>query len=248
MGSVAGLAKALLRAHFPPVVISWVFFDLGGTLLDDFGFHDAINRTYVEVLRARGYRVSLEEFVALRDLFIARQQPRIFRAIATEFTRDAAVSEEISREVAARVRGAEVTGQRAFPEASEVLETASRHASLGVVANQHQTVREVLKRDGLEGYFRVLLISEEAGVSKPDTALFERALWAAGCGASAAAMVGDRLDNDIEPAKALGLHTVRIRWGVFRNQEPTSANQRPDIEVATLREVPHALDRFARRD
>ncbi len=61
-------------------------------------------------------------------------------------------------------------------------------------------------------------------------------------------MVGDRIDFDVEPAKALGFHTVRVRQGVFRNQVPTRSGQRPDVEVGSLTDVPPVLDRLARRD
>lgn len=229
-------------------MISWVFFDLGGTLLDDSGLVDAITRTYVELLNARGYRVSLEEFIAVRDLVIARQEHPLFRAAATTFTRDSVIVDEIWKEVQPRILGAEVSGQRAFPEAAEVLEAVSRHAGVGVIANQYRSVRDVLRRDGIDAFFRIVQISEEAGVSKPDPAIFEAALRNAGCKAQEAVMVGDRIDFDVEPAKALGFHTVRLRGGVFRAQMPLRPAQRPDAEVASLREVPHALDRLARRE
>ena len=229
-------------------MITWVFFDLGGTLLNDSGLVDAITRTYVEVLNARGYGVSLEEFVEVRDLMIVRQEHPLFRAAATTFTRDPAVTEAIWGEVKPRILGAEVDGQRAFREAPDVLVSVSRHAGLGVIANQYRTVRDVLRRDGLDAFFRVLQISEEAGVSKPDPAIFKRALREAGCKPQEAVMVGDRIDFDMEPARALGFHTVRMKWGVFRNQSPLRPAQRPDVEVGSLTDVPGALDRLARRD
>jgi HAD superfamily hydrolase (TIGR01549 family) len=228
-------------------MISWVFFDLGGTLLDDSALVDAITRTYVELLNDRGYAVSLAEFVEVRDLVIARQEHPLFRSAATTFTRDAAVTDDVWSEVAPRVLGAEVMGQHAFPEAADVLGAASRHAGIGVIANQYRTVRDVLRRDGLDAFFRILQISEEAGVSKPRPGIFERALREAGCKPEEAVMVGDRIDFDVEPARALGFHTVRVKWGVFRNQSPLRAGQRPDAEVGSLSEVPAALDRLARR-
>ena len=229
-------------------MISWVFFDLGGTLLDDSGLVEAIGRAYVESLNTRGYRVAADEFADVRDLMIVRQEHPLFRAAATAFTRDPAVTEEIWEEVKPRVLGAEVEGQWAFPEATGVLETASRHAGLGIIANQYRTVRGVLQRDGIDSFFRVVQISEEAGVSKPDPSIFERALREAGCKPQEAVMVGDRIDFDVEPAKALGFHTVRVKWGVFRNQSAAREGQRPDVEVGSLGDVPAALERLSRRD
>ena len=229
-------------------MISWVFFDLGGTVLDDSALVDAITRAYVDLLNARGHPVSYDEFVDVRDLMIVRQEHPLFRSAATTFTRDAAATDAIWKEVAPQIQGVEVTGQRAFPEAADVLRTTSRHAGLGVIANQYRTVRDVLRREGLDGLFRILQISEEAGVSKPSPAIFERALREAGCKPEEAVMVGDRIDFDVEPARALGFHTVRIKWGVFRNQFPIREGQSPDVEVPSLADVPRALDRLARRD
>jgi len=229
-------------------MISWVFFDLGGTLLDDSELHDFLCRTYVDLLAEHGHRVSIKEFTELRDLLIARHAHPLLKSIVTELTRRPEITDEIQREARKRMAGMEVRTQRAFPEALAVLEEAGRHASLGVIANQQRGVREVLRRDGLEPLLRAVYISEEAGMMKPDAALFERALRETACCPSEAAMVGDRLDNDVEPAKALGFHTIRVRWGVFRHQQPLTVNQRPDVEVATLGEVPHALERLARRE
>ncbi|HTD80649.1 MAG TPA: HAD family hydrolase [Thermoplasmata archaeon] len=228
-------------------MISWVFFDLGGTVLDDSALVDAITRAYVELLNARGHPVSYEEFLDVRDLMIVRQEHPLFRSAATTFTRDPAATDAIWKEVAPRIQGVEVTGQHAFPGAADVLREASRHAGVGVIANQYRTVRDVLRREGLDGLFRILVISEEAGVSKPNPAIFERALREAGCKPQEAVMVGDRIDFDVEPARALGFHTVRIKWGPFRNQSPLRPGQVPDMEVTSLAEVPAALDRLARR-
>src|SRR5207249_3433247 len=53
---------------------------------------------------------------------------------------------------------------------------------------------------------------EEVGRSKPDPALFRHALRAARAGPAECLMVGDRLDNDVAPAVALGMATAWVRW------------------------------------
>ena len=50
-------------------------------------------------------------------------------------------------------------------------------------------------------------------------------------------MVGDRIDNDIVPAKSLGWKTIRIRQGISQGQVPMNGEQEPDFEVRRLREV-----------
>jgi FMN phosphatase YigB (HAD superfamily) len=57
------------------------------------------------------------------------------------------------------------------------------------------------------------LCSFELGLEKPDPAIFSIALERAGCAASEAVMIGDRLDYDICPARMLGWRTIRVAQG-----------------------------------
>jgi len=54
-------------------------------------------------------------------------------------------------------------------------------------------------------------------------------------------MVGDRLDNDIAPAKALGMATIRFRTGRHRRQKPRSLAEAPDVEVTDVQELEAAI-------
>ena len=50
-------------------------------------------------------------------------------------------------------------------------------------------------------------------------------------------MVGDRLDNDILPAKKLGMLTIRVKNGISAFAEPTRAEETPDYTVNSLSEI-----------
>ena len=47
-------------------------------------------------------------------------------------------------------------------------------------------------------------------------------------------MVGDRIDNDIRPAKKLGMMTVRLRQGFFRNRLPENDFDLPDEDIESI--------------
>ena len=57
-------------------------------------------------------------------------------------------------------------------------------------------------------------------------------------GPEEAAMVGDRLDNDIAPAKRLGMRTVRILQGYGALSRPRDGWDEPDHTVSALLELP----------
>jgi len=59
-------------------------------------------------------------------------------------------------------------------------------------------------------------------------------------------MVGDRLDNDIAPARALGMATIRFRTGRHRRQAPRSPAETPDAEVTDVRELEVAIETLVR--
>jgi len=80
----------------------------------------------------------------------------------------------------------------------------------------------------------VIVLSDEVGFSKPDTRIFFHALKVAGCEPEKAVMVGDRLDNDIGPAKSIGMTTVWVRRGLMTYQKPSTEMEKADYEIHTL--------------
>ena len=50
-------------------------------------------------------------------------------------------------------------------------------------------------------------------------------------------MIGDRIDNDIAPAKSLGINTVWIRQGYGGLQSPEKYGCIPDFIVNSLHEL-----------
>ena len=124
-----------------------------------------------------------------------------------------------------------------YPDAIPVLNAFSQKYSLGVIANQAQGLQKRLEEWHIAHYFSAFASSWDVGVSKPDPAIFRYALSLAGCAPERALMIGDRLDNDIFPAKALGMKTLRIMQGFGALQIPKSPDYIPDLTVCSLKEL-----------
>lgn len=103
-----------------------------------------------------------------------------------------------------------------YPETIDAIEKFSQNYRLGIIANQSSSVRELLKEWRIESYFQLIILSEEVGLSKPDSTIFKLALQEANTTANRIVYVGDRYDNDIVPAKSLGMRAVRILTGMGR--------------------------------
>lgn len=109
---------------------------------------------------------------------------------------------------------------------------------VGVVGNQ--TVRAGGLLRGLDLPCDFIATSDDWGVSKPDTAFFDRIVEEAGMPADDILYVGDRLDNDIAPAKAVGMRTAFIQrgpWGWIHRDSPL-LDELADFRIDSLTELP----------
>ena len=82
----------------------------------------------------------------------------------------------------------------------------------GLVSNTNIfSVEHIREKSDLLKHIDFPVFSFEIGVIKPEKAIFEELLKISGCSAEDAVMVGDKEDDDIIPAKALGMGTILYR-------------------------------------
>jgi HAD superfamily hydrolase (TIGR01549 family) len=87
-----------------------------------------------------------------------------------------------------------------------------------------------------------ILISANLGAEKPAKEFFAAVVAAARCTADEIVYVGDRLDNDVLPARRAGLRTALLRrgpWGHLHAERPDAALA--DVVVDSLDELPDVV-------
>ena len=215
--------------------MSWVFFDLGNTLIDESApIADRI-RVITETLRAKGHEVSPDDLDEALTQALTEFAPRVitraFELLGVDVTLEDSFASVIYRKEL----------ETPYPDTPSTIGRLADSFSLGVVANQSAGTRGRLESYGLLQHFSVVISSTEEGLEKPDPEIFRLAVSRAGCEPEDAVMVGDRLDNDIAPAKALGFKTIRVLRGYARFQRPRSADEEPDYTVTRLDEIPVLL-------
>jgi HAD superfamily hydrolase (TIGR01549 family) len=105
--------------------------------------------------------------------------------------------------------------------AAALLASVRERARVIVVTNNLlDEQREKLRECGLAAHVDALVVSEEAGVSKPDARIFEIALRRAQVSAAEAVMVGDSWMNDVEGARAAGIRAIWFSRGGAPSPEP----------------------------
>ncbi|MBQ9120876.1 MAG: HAD family hydrolase [Clostridia bacterium] len=197
--------------------VKWLFFDIGSTLVDETAAYEhrmremaeAAHTTYDHVCEtALGfYKQNKKGDKATADL-LGIEMPRWHKE-----------------------------DERLYGDAAECLKTLSKRYKLGVIANQSPGTASRLERWGILQYVDLVIASAEEGVSKPDPRIFRLALERSGCSAEQAVMIGDRVDNDIVPAKAMGMHTVWIKQGWGKYWNVTRKTERAEYTVDNLLQI-----------
>ncbi len=134
-----------------------------------------------------------------------------------------------------------------YPDAESCL-AALRMAGyrIGIAGNQPEGAVEALQAAQVVADF--IASSTGWGVEKPSPAFFARVVEAAGVAAHEIAYVGDRLDNDVLPARAAGMTAVFIRrgpWGVIHAQWAEAAQA--TVRIESLSELTDKLREMERR-
>jgi HAD superfamily hydrolase (TIGR01549 family) len=216
------------------VTLRAVFFDVGETLIDE-------RRMW------HGWAIYLgvppDEFMAALEDVIANGEDhrRVFDRFRPGFDIAAARRE--------RVAASDVlfAAQDLYPDAAPCLrELRARGYRIGIAGNQPAGADAALKALDLAADF--IVSSATMGVEKPSPEFFARLLQLAGLAADEIAYVGDRLDNDVLPARAAGMTTVFLLRGPWAKVHAT----RPEAELAAITldnliDLPDALSGLSHR-
>ena len=230
----------------------FVFFDIGDVLFDENAQHQYLFHTLLLTLRAHGKDVLWDDFNATRKR-LASEGPNPEAAIKGALAFYCANDSETevlwheARDVYGQMRKPRPFGQL-LDGITLVLQDLKQDFQLGIIANQHPPVAQAIADYGIAGLFDVVIISEIVHLFKPDPAIFQAGLDQAGILADQAVFVGDRPDNDVGPAKAAGMRTVRFKRGyqyVYFN--PTDPALTADETVTDVSQLADAVRRVAGR-
>lgn len=112
---------------------------------------------------------------------------------------------------------------------------------VGVVGNQTVRSGKILRSLNLPTNF--IATSDDWGVAKPSAEFFAKVAQVAPCSAEQIVYVGDRIDNDIAPAKKAGMRTAYIQrgpWGwILRDQQVVA--DLSDWRIHELTELPEIV-------
>ena len=200
-----------------------LFFDVGYTLVNEDAVWEKRCREQAETDEAKEQGLSAEDIYHEIEIASVSRKPQ-FRTVIDKFA---------FKEIAPYRTELEVL----YEDVPGVIKVLAQKYELGIIANQLDGLKNRLEAFGLLKYFKYIISSWDVKVMKPDIRIFEYALKKANCKPQETCMIGDRLDNDILPAKSLGMKTVWIKQGFGALQEPLSQSEKADYTVNNLSEL-----------
>lgn len=206
----------------------YILFDCFQTLLFKDGLESAIKEFIKENLGRdiptshikNGLRVQYErhkfnhpKFKDKNDRleFYKKYNQELFQLLGIEISSELAV--ELNKKLS-------VLSYSAYPDVKGILQYfKDKNFKLGVLANWTETLKSVLEKSGIAGYFDFISSSDDLEVAKPDVRIFKEALRKIGQDYDSLYYIGDDYDLDIAPARKVGFKVVLIdREGFYPNQ------------------------------
>ncbi len=188
-------------------MIRWVFFDVGNVIMNDDPVMAFLYAELQHALDAVGKRMPFPALLAEREADIATGGPGHWYRLGERYLGTDGLH-ALMHHCASQIRSDYMAYHNVLPGMASALERLAGEFSLGILANQLRESVDALSACGLRRHFRVLALSELVEHKKPEPGIFEWALREAGCTPNEAVMVGDRIDNDIVPARRAGMWTV----------------------------------------
>ncbi|WP_020617933.1 HAD family hydrolase [Paenibacillus daejeonensis] len=188
-----------------------ILFDLDNTLLDRTqtfqAFTDLFASTYFAHLSST---TELCELIIERDQDGYKDKHQLFNELLEELPwRERPTASELMDFYMAEY----VNNAVLMEQAKETLALVREAGYLtGLITNGRNEVQYgKIDRLGIRDAFDVILVSEEAGIKKPDPAIFKMAVERLGVDTQACLFIGDHPINDIEAAAKLGMKTIWIQ-------------------------------------
>jgi HAD superfamily hydrolase (TIGR01549 family) len=218
------------------LAVDTVLFDIGWTIIDEteayYLWNDYLSR---RVLELTGRAFSGEDMATLENDAITCYAPSSITYVIWQMVRP-------DKKLFYMLRG-EFDSFDCYdhfgivPGTIDLLEKLYGRFRLGIAANQRREVHGFLEKNGILKFFDSRQVSADLGYSKPDVRLFLEVLRELGAKPENAVMVGDRQDNDIVPAKLVGMKTIRFLTGQHKIQAVRYPKEEPDYVIERLSDV-----------
>lgn len=229
-------------------MIDTILLDAGGVILNETEFERVRGEIAVEALAPIVPGYDMERYWADAREAVDCYSPRVYRYIVWKYcSDDMATFDTLWARYHTLCKEGD-PGHTLMPGIGEVLADLASDFSLVIAGQYGRSLLDILEQHDLARYLSSRITQDDFRITKPDPRYYEQILARSGHAAERSVMVGDRIDNDVIPAKAVGMSTIRVRVGLHASQEPRTPEEMPDIEVSSVAELLEAVRRLAGKE
>ena len=214
-----------------------VIFDLDNSLFDEKKFIIAAYRNIAEYLAKLCDQSKKELFEKLFSMFLTKTSmyPRLF----DDFIEEIGLKQEVLSELI-KIYASTKVDLKPYPGAENILQNLkSQGIKLCLVTNGNiETQKNKIRQLGLTKYFDSIIYARKMGKGKekPNPKVYSKALHLLFAKSEETFCVGDNPYTDFLGAKKLGIRTIRLLQGEFRNVRLTPEYE-ATITVKNLNEL-----------
>lgn len=213
--------------------LDWIFFDVGGVLLDDTEAERRRTALLLEICAAHDPSIRTEDILRARIIAsgqIGSLETSVIETLLTDPRQRAAAVQE-TKERRHEIAYEQFSHPR--PEALAVVAELSKKYRLGIMANQPEHTTRRLEEYGILRSFSHFVMSDGYALHKPDPRLFLEVFKETGALPTHSLMIDDNIERGLLPAQALGMRTV---W--YRRETETRTDHPPvDAVIRSLKEL-----------
>lgn len=226
-------------------MIDTVLLDAGGVILDESEFERVRAEVAIEILAPIVPGYDLDSYWNDVREAVGCHVPSVYRyVIWKQCGHDLTAFDDLWTRYGSLWKERD-PGLTLMPRIGSVLKDLASDFGLVIAGQYGRRLLDLLEFHDLLGCFSTLLTQDDFSITKPDPRYYEQILAKAGRVAERSVMIGDRIDKDVVPAKAVGMRTIRVRVGIHATQEPRTPDEVPDAEVSSVTELPDAVRRTA---
>lgn len=215
-------------------MIKAVFFDIDDTLYDTSGFAKLARKAALNVMIDAGLPLESDEaYLLLREIIdeYGSNYDKHFNILTKRvFGEEKPLLIALGMITYHNVKFALL---RLFPQTTKTLIYLKEQGyHLGVISNGITIKQwEKLIRLDLHHFFDHIITSEEAGVQKPDTRIFELAMEKMECNAQKSIMIGNKFNEDILGALNSGMSAILVNSKLSKSDEEYLEKKSIEIKV-----------------
>jgi HAD superfamily hydrolase (TIGR01549 family) len=228
--------------------ITTVLLDAGGVILDESEHEEKRAEIIVELLSAVIPEYSISMYHSDIEEAVKSYCPKTYQYVFWKHLKDDRYMFEKLHSIHLDRWQQRKSPLKLSSGLEDEVRTICKDFKIGIAGQYGREILSLLKRQSILDCFAYHLTQNDFSVTKPDPRYYEQIVQTFGIVPQQCIMVGDRIDNDIIPAKRLGMRTILIRTGLHRNQQPRIPFEVPDAELDGVLGLAAAVQKVAKRE